>query len=94
MPRASKVQPEQIEAARKILRELPAKKMPKSKKEAAKLLTKEFKSALKRGYSVKEISEILQAEGIGIPATAVKSSLGEGSGRIQKNVEEKICPAS
>ncbi len=94
MPRASKVQPEQIEAARKILRELPAKEMPKSKKDAAKLLTKEFQSALKRGYSVKEISEILQAEGIGIPAAAVKSSLNERSGRTQKKEDEEISPTS
>ena len=75
MPRASKVQAAQIEKARKLLRELPAKEIPKSREEAAATLAKEFQTALKKGYTAKDISELLQTENIPVSASLVKRCL-------------------
>ena len=75
MSRASKVQPEQIEKARKLLRELPAQETPKSKEEAVVALTKEFREALKKGYTTKEISKLLRAEDIPLSESLIKKTL-------------------
>lgn len=72
MPRPSKIHPEQIDAARKMLRELPVKEGHKTSSEAALLLSKDFRAAFKKGYSAKDISELLKQGGIPISASVVK----------------------
>ena len=73
MARAQRITQEQIESARRILQELPAKDAGKSKKEAVTLLAKELKKALRKGYEVNEICVALKNGGIKIPASLIKS---------------------
>lgn len=46
------------------LQKLPAKETGKTREEALELLAGDFQEALKKGYSVKEIREILGSEGV------------------------------
>lgn len=88
MSRATKIQPEQIEAVRKILQSLPIKETAKSKQEAALALAKDFQAALKKGYSPVDISEILKKEGVAIPASLVKKC--HGSKQIHRGDNVKL----
>lgn len=55
---------EKIMVVKKKLQKLPAKETGKTREEALEILAGDFQEALKRGYSVKEIREILGEEGI------------------------------
>lgn len=82
---------EQIERARELLQKLPEKDNRKTRPEAAKLLEKDFRKAMQKGYSAREISAILKNEGIIIPAYLVKNFLSEHStaSLLQETVQ---CP--
>lgn len=77
MAQSAKIRPEQINRARKLLQDLPEKDNRKTRSEAAKLLEKDFRKAMQKGYSAKELSAILKNEGIIIPAYLVKDFLSE-----------------
>ena len=55
---------EKIMAVKKKLQKLPAKETGKTREEALEMLAGDFQEALKKGYSVKEIREILGEEGV------------------------------
>lgn len=71
------IRPEQITRARELLQKLPEKNDRKTRPEAAKLLEKDFRKAMQKGYSAKEISTILKNAGIIIPAYLIKDFLSE-----------------
>ena len=60
----TKIPMEKIMAVKKKLQKLPVKETGKTREEALEMLAEDFKEALKKGYSVKEIREILSAEGV------------------------------
>lgn len=73
MPKAVRFGPEQVAAARKLLQELPVKEKDKSKQELAMHLGRDIKAALKKGYSVKDLSELLKENGLGLSASLIKA---------------------
>ena len=75
MAKIGKISPEQISRAQRLLQDLPEKDERKTREEAAGLLERDFRKALEKGYSPKEISAILKNEGIIIPAYLVKKFL-------------------
>lgn len=89
MTKAAKISSEQIATARKLLQDLPHKEMPKTPEEAAVSLAKDFRKALRKGYTIKDISGILKREGIGIPASQVK----EGVSSRKKSTPQEGLPA-
>lgn len=99
MAQSAKIRPEQISRARKLLQDLPKKDNKKTRLEAAKLLEKDFRKAMQKGYSAKEICVILKNEGIIIPAYLVKDFIlepGEISGpqAAEKRPEEETFVVS
>ena len=66
------IRPQQIERARKLLQELPEKENRKTRPEAAGLLERDFKKAKEKGYTPRELSQMLKNEGIIIPAYLIK----------------------
>lgn len=66
------IRPQQIARARKLLQELPEKEDRKTRPEAAELLERDFKKAKEKGYSPRELSQMLKNEGIIIPAYLIK----------------------
>lgn len=71
------IRPQQIERARKLLQNLPEKEDRKTRPEAAELLERDFKKAREKGYSPKELSQMLKNEGIIIPAYLIKRFFAE-----------------
>lgn len=72
MASSKKIRPEQLTRARKLLHDLPEKEDGKTRPEAAEFLESDFRKALDKGYSPKELSQILKNEGIIIPAYLIK----------------------
>ena len=60
----TKIPVEKIMAVKKKLQKLPPKDTGQTREEALEILSGDFQEALKKGYSVKEIREILGAEGV------------------------------
>lgn len=75
MAAKAKLTAAQIERAKTLLQELPEKDDRKTREEAAGLLEKDFRKALKKGYTPKELSAMLKNTNIAIPAYLVKNFL-------------------
>lgn len=88
MAKKTLIQPEQIEAARRILQQLPVKETAKTKQEAATVLSKDFQGVSKKGYSSTDICEVLKNEGISIPASLIKAQMKEGQKARQRRKEQ------
>lgn len=73
MSKAVRFGPEQVAAARKLLQELPVKEKDKSKQELAAHLGRDIQAALKKGYSIKDLSELLKENGLGLSASLIKA---------------------
>lgn len=72
MASSATIRPQQIERARKLLQNLPEKENRKTRSEAAELLERDFKKAKEKGYTPRELSQMLKNEGIVIPAYLIK----------------------
>ncbi|MBD5418288.1 MAG: hypothetical protein HDR50_11765 [Desulfovibrio sp.] len=67
MGKVGKIRPEQLRTAQKILKELPVKDTRCSREEAAAFLEKDLKRAFRKGYTPKELCDLLKKVGIIIP---------------------------
>lgn len=86
------IRPQQIERAKKLLQNLPEKKDRKTRSEAAELLERDFKKAKEKGYSSKELSQMLKNEGIIIPAYLIKRFFTE-NGNIPVTQKQEAISA-
>ena len=68
-------------AVKKKLQKLPPKDTGKTREEALEMLAGDFQEALKKGYSLKEIREILGVEGVTLALGKVEKSLSNSKGR-------------
>ena len=75
MARAKRYSTEQIGSAQKTLRGLSSKKVGKSRAEVAGMLAEEIRQAVERGYSLKEIRDVLAQAGVSIPLTRLQAVL-------------------
>ena len=76
---------EQIAALKKRLAALEEKDSGKTREEVVKDLEKSFRAAMRKGYSLKEISELCLQEEVFLPAGVLKKHLSKSS--------EKTIPA-
>ena len=86
------IRPQQIEQAKKLLQNLPEKENRKTRPEAAELLERDFKKAKEKGYSPKELSQMLKNEGIIIPAYLIKRFFTE-NGNIPVTQKQEAISA-
>ncbi len=77
MASSATIRMEQLTKAKKLLMNLPKKKYGKTRPDAAKFLEKAFRNALKKGYSPKELSQLLKNESIIIPAYLIQKFFSE-----------------
>lgn len=77
MARISRVTAEQLEKAQKKIQELPIKDTSKTTRDAIAILTKDIQSALKRGYTLEDISSLLKDAGILITTSTLKNYMGK-----------------
>ena len=86
------IRPQQIERAKKLLQNLPEKEDRKTRSEAAELLERDFKKAKEKGYSPKELSQMLKYEGIFIAAYLIKRFFTE-NGNIPVTQKQEAISA-
>ena len=70
---------EQIEAARKKLRSLPVKEAGKTRGEVAEFLVNDIKKAMRQGYTLRDIRDLLADAGLSIPLTKLKALFDKAS---------------
>ena len=64
---------EQIEAARKKLRSLPMKEAGKTRVEVAEFLVNDIKKAMRQGYTLRDIRDLLADVGVSVPLTKLEA---------------------
>ena len=64
-----------INAMRKILDELPDKNLGKTREEAAELLNTNILKAIEKGYTVKELAEIMAQGNVALPAPVIRAKV-------------------
>ncbi|WP_291447888.1 hypothetical protein [Desulfovibrio sp.] len=92
MAKNAKIRPEQIERAQKLLQGLPEKDDRKTREEAAGLLERDFRKALGKGYTPKELTAILKNAGIIIPAYLVEKFLKPETENFRSAPKPKPAP--
>ena len=91
MAKAQRYTKDQIELARKKLRELTAKKVGKTRAEVTALLAADIQKATQQGYSLPEIRDILSQAGISVSLARMRVLLeeatekGQGPGEMGKD---------
>ncbi len=68
---------EQIEAARKKLRSLPVKEAGKTRGEVAEFLVNDIKKAMRRGYTLRDIRDLLADAGVSVPLARLEGLFGK-----------------
>lgn len=63
---------EQIEVARKKLRNLPVKEVGKTRWEVAEFLVNDIKKAMRQGYTLRDIRNLLADAGVSVPLTRLE----------------------
>ena len=64
-----------INAMRKILDDLPDKNLGKTREEAAELLNANILKAIEKGYTVKELADIMAQVNVVIPAPVIRAKV-------------------
>lgn len=64
-----------INAMRKILDDLPDKNIGKTREEAAELLNANILKAIEKGYTVKELADIMAQGNVVIPAPVIRAKV-------------------
>ncbi len=70
---------EQIEAARKKLRSLPVKEAGKTRGEVAEFLVNDIRKAMRQGYTLRDIRDLLADAGVSVPLTKLKALFDKAS---------------
>ena len=87
---------EQIEAARKKLRSLPMKEAGKTRGEVAEFLVNDIRKAMRQGYTLRDIRDLLADAGVSVPLTKLKALFDKASGlepvRERDRAEEETPP--
>ena len=71
---------EQIEAARKKLRSLPMKEAGKTRGEVAEFLANDIRKAMRQGYTLRDIRDLLADAGVSVPLTKLKALFDKAPG--------------
>lgn len=68
---------EQIETARKKLRNLPVKEAGKTRGEVAEFLVNDIKKAMRQGYTLRDIRDLLADVGVSVPLARLEGLFGK-----------------
>ena len=87
---------EQVEAARKKLRSLPVKEAGMTRGEVAEFLVNDIKKAMRQGYTLRDIRDLLAENGVSVPLTKLKALFDKASGlesvKERDGIEEDTPP--
>lgn len=80
---------EQIEAARKKLRSLPMKEAGKTRGEVAEFLVNDIKKAMRQGYTLRDIRDLLADAGVSVPLARLREVLTNPDGSREAGSSEE-----
>lgn len=75
MGKFKRIQVNDIKAMQKTLDDLPDKNLGKTREEAAEMLNEQILRALDKGYSLKEITELMARGNVAIPAPVIRAKV-------------------
>ena len=98
MAKAQRYTMEQIQAARKKLRSLSVKTAGKTRSEATEFLAGDIRKALRQGYSLREVRDLLAGAGVPVSLAKMQTLLG-GTGetvveQVAEGIETDTAPAT
>lgn len=83
---------EQIEAARKKLRSLPVKEAGKTRGEVAEFLVNDIKKAMRQGYTLRDIRDLLAEAGVSVPLARLRKVLTGSDGSREAGSSKESEP--
>lgn len=75
MGKFKRIQVNDIKAMQKTLEDLPDKNLGKTREEAAGMLNTQILKALDKGYTLKEITELMAKGNVAIPAPVIRAKV-------------------
>ena len=87
MAKAKRYTMEEIQAAQKMLRGLAVKKSGKTRAETVEVLAADIRKAVRQGYSLKDVQEMLSKAGIAAPLARMKALFEEAEKEAAQNGE-------
>ena len=93
MGKVIRIEDDSIRSMRKTLDDLPDKRLGKTRDEAAEMLFEHLKKAMEKGYSFKELADILEKGNVSIPVTTLRKKLAEVKDENQKEPQRKTSKA-
>lgn len=93
MGKFKRIQVQDIKTAQKSLDDLPDKNLGKTREEAAEMLNASIRKALEKGYTIREVSEIIARDNVSIPIPTIRAKVLPPKGPAPKK-ETKPKPAT
>lgn len=75
MGKFKRIQVNDIKAMQKTLDDLPDKNLGKTREEAAEMLNAQIIKALEKGYTVRELAEVMSRGNVDIPAPVIRAKI-------------------
>ena len=89
MAQGKKISLETVEKITKKLKGLPVKDNSKTRQEAVAIWAKEILQALERGYSLRDIADMLLEDDVKISPATIKAYLGGNGKKNEKKIRKK-----
>ena len=90
MGKVIRIEDDSIRSMRKTLDDLPDKRLGKTRDEVAEMLFEHLKKAMEKGYSFKELADILEKGNVSIPVATLRKKLAEVKSETQKEPQRKL----
>ena len=87
MGKVIRIEDDSIRSMRKTLDDLPDKRLGKTRDEATEMLFEHLKKAMEKGYSFKELADILEKGNVSIPVATLRKKLAEVKSETQKELQ-------
>ena len=89
MGKVIRIEDDSIKSMRKTLDDLPDKRLGKTRDEATEMLFENLKKAMEKGYSFKELADILEKGNVSIPVATLRKKLAEVRLDTQKDPQKR-----
>lgn len=91
MGKFKRIQVNDIKAMQKTLDDLPDKNLGKTREEAAEMLNAQIMKALEKGYTIKELAEVMSRGNVTIPAPVIRAKIAAKQDAPRAEPKEKAA---
>lgn len=89
MGKFKRIQVNDIRAMQKTLEDLPDKNLGKTREEAAEMLNAQIMKALEKGYTIRELAEVMSRGNVTIPAPVIRAKVMGKQGHARREPKAK-----